>query len=105
MVLNSIGIYRFLSRARIERALAEDLAVSGRGADVDARLSVQSGIVADIDHRIAEVDAAVEKTADRGRGKVAMAIVDGRHKNRADLVASRIKEAKTLGDFKSRRLW
>jgi hypothetical protein len=30
---------------------------------------VQAGVVADLDRRIGQVDAAVEKTTDRGRGK------------------------------------
>jgi hypothetical protein len=71
MGLNSIGVYGFLNRAHIEHALAGDLAAASRAADVDARISVQAGVVADLDRLIAQVDAAVEKTTERGRGKAA----------------------------------
>jgi hypothetical protein len=73
--------------------------VSARAADVEARLALQRAIVADLEHRIALIDAAVEKTADRGRGYTAMAIADAQRKNRADLVASRMKESRTLADL------
>jgi hypothetical protein len=52
MGLNSIGIYGFLARAHIEHALAGDVAVAGRAANVEARLAVQSNTVADLDRRM-----------------------------------------------------
>jgi hypothetical protein len=53
MTLNAVGAFGFLSKAHIASALAGDLAVAGRSADTDARLSVQAGVVADLDRRIA----------------------------------------------------
>jgi hypothetical protein len=103
MVLNSIGVYGFLSRAHIEHALAGDLTVAARAADIDARLQVQAGVVADLDRRIGQVDAAVEKITERGRGKAAMALADQQRKNRADLAATRQQEAKALADLKVER--
>jgi hypothetical protein len=100
MGLNSIGVYGFLSRAHIEHALAGNLTVASRAADVDARLSVQVGVVADVDRRIGQVDAAVEKTTDRGRGKAAMALADEQRRNRAELVATRTTEAGKLASLK-----
>jgi hypothetical protein len=83
--------------------LAGDLAVAGKSADVDARLSVQASVLADLDRRIGQVDAAVEKTADHGRGKAAMALADQERKNRADLVATHQHKAKTLASRSRRR--
>jgi hypothetical protein len=60
---------------------------------------VQAGILADIDRCIAQVDAAVEKITDRGRGKAAMTLAEEQRKNRAELAASRTKEAKALADL------
>jgi len=58
MALNAIGAYGFLAKAHIGHALAGDLAVSARSADVDARLSVQAGKVADLTKQLADLDAA-----------------------------------------------
>jgi len=96
MGLNAIGIYGYLSRAHIAHALAGDLAVAGRAADVEARLVVQGGVVADLDHRIAQIDMAVEEAARRGRSVSAMSLAADQHRNRAGLVAVRQREATAL---------
>jgi hypothetical protein len=96
MGLNAIGAYGFLAKAHIGHALAGDLAVSGRAADVDARLSVQAGIVADLDRRIGQIDTAIEKANEKGRTTGAMKLADDQRKSRAELAASRIRESKAL---------
>jgi hypothetical protein len=96
MVLNAVGCFGYLSRAHIASALAGDLAVAGRGADAEARLNMQAGIVADLDHRIAQIDKAVETATSRGRTGSAMALADQKRKTRTDLVAERVREGKAL---------
>jgi hypothetical protein len=66
MALNSIGVYGFLSRAHIEHALAGDLAVSGRAADVDAHLVAKQSDLDDIKARIAQLDQT-KTVATKGR--------------------------------------
>jgi hypothetical protein len=99
MGLNAVGAYGFLAKAHIASALAGDLAVAGRSADTDARLSMQAGVVADLDRRIAQIDKAVETATSKGRTSSAMALVDNQRKTRADLVAQRTKEARTLASL------
>jgi hypothetical protein len=96
MTLNAVGAFGFLSKAHIASALAGDLAVAGRSADTEARLSMQAGVVADLDRRIAQIDRAVETATSKGRTGSAMALADQQRKTRADLVAQRTSEAKTL---------
>jgi hypothetical protein len=73
-----------------------DVAVAGRAADIDARLNVQAGLVADLDRRIGQIDSAVEKASSKGRTGSAMQLADQQRKVRADLVAQRTSEARTL---------
>jgi hypothetical protein len=96
MTLNAVGAFGFLSKAHIASALAGDLAVAGRSADTEARLSMQAGVVADLDRRIAQIDRAVETATSKGRTGSAMALADQQRKTRADLVAQRTNEAKAL---------
>ena len=100
MGLNAIGAYGFLAKAHIGHAVSGDVAVAGRAADTEARISVQASVVADLDRRIAQIDSAVEKATDRGRTAVAMKLADEQRKARADLAGQRIREAKTLADLK-----
>jgi hypothetical protein len=56
MGLNAVGAYGFLAKAHIGHAVAGDVAVAGRAAEVDARLAVQANVVSDLDQRIAQID-------------------------------------------------
>jgi hypothetical protein len=96
MGLNAIGAFGYLSRAHIASALAGDLAVAGRGADTEARLSMQAGVVADLDRRIAQIDKAVDTATNKGRTGSAMALVDQQRRTRTELVTQRTNEAKAL---------
>lgn len=101
MALNSIGVYGFLSRAHIAHAVAGELKVDGDAAAIDGRLSVQSGVVADLDRRIAALDAMVKAATGRGYLKTAMALVAAQAQNRADLVAQRTAAAVTLASLQT----
>jgi hypothetical protein len=96
MGLNAIGAYGFLAKAHIGHAVADDVAVAGRAADIDARLEISRQAVADLDRRIAQIDLAVETATRKGRTGSAMTLADQQRKFRSDLVAQRTTEAKAL---------
>jgi uncharacterized coiled-coil protein SlyX len=68
---------------------AVDLALADRTADTEARLTFQRQTVADLDRRIAQIDAAVEASTRLGRPLSAMTIFDQKRRDRADIVAAR----------------
>jgi hypothetical protein len=82
MGLNAIGSYGFLAKAHIGHAVAGDVAAASRAADIDARLNVQAGVVADLDQRIAQIDSAVDKATAKGRTGSAMKLADDQRKTR-----------------------
>jgi hypothetical protein len=96
MGLNAVGAYGFLAKAHIASALAGDLAVAGRSADTEARLSMQAGVVADLDRRIAQIDKAVDIATSKGRTGSAMALAEQQRKTRSELAAERNREGKAL---------
>jgi hypothetical protein len=96
MALNAVGCFGYLSKAHIGHQVEGDVAVAGRGADVEARLSMQAGVLADLDRRIAQIDAAVDKATSKGRISAAMTLAEQQRKTRGELVAQRTSEAKAL---------
>ena len=96
MLLNAVGCYGFLAKANIGHQIEADTAIGGRAADIEARISVQAGIVTDIDRRLSQIDGAVEKATAKGRTASAMALAEQQRKTRAELVAQRTAEAKAL---------
>ena len=61
MGLNAVGVFGFLTRTHLDHMASIDLALADRTADVEARLGTQSRVVADIDRRIAQIDAAIDE--------------------------------------------
>jgi hypothetical protein len=103
MALNAIGAYGFLAKAHIGHAVDGDVAMAGVAAEIDANVAVHTGVVADLDHRIAQIDRAVDTATTKGRTKSAMELAGDQRKARAELVAQRTAEAKTLAGLQIER--
>jgi hypothetical protein len=101
MGLNVIGAFGFLAKAHIGHQVEGETAVAGRAADIDARISVQADEVADLDRRIAQIDAAVDKTTSRGRTSAAMQLAADQRRNRGDLAAQRDQANRRLADLRA----
>jgi hypothetical protein len=99
MSLNAVGVFGFLTRAHLDHMAAVDLALADRTADAEARLAIQGQTVADLDRRIAQIDAAIEESTRLGRPVSAMTIADQKRRDRADIVAARQREARTLASL------
>jgi hypothetical protein len=76
MCLNAIGVFGFLTRAHLDHMASVDLALADRTADIEARLAMQGRTVADLDRRIAQIDAAIEESTRLGRPVGAMTIIE-----------------------------
>jgi hypothetical protein len=99
MGLNAIGAYGFLAKAHIGHQVEGDIAGRWSSADVDARIAVQAGIIADLDRRLGQIDGAVSEATRRGRTNAAMTLADSQRKARGELVAQRTAEAKALANL------
>jgi hypothetical protein len=100
MSLNAIGVFGFLTRAHLDHMVALDLALADRTADTEARLAIQVQSVADLDRRIAQIDAAIEESTRLGRPIGAMALADQKRRDRAEIVAARQYEAQALANLR-----
>ena len=96
MALNAVGVFGFLTRAHLERQLAIEVVAADRAAEIEARLLVQGELLADLDRRIRQIDAAIEESTRRGQPAVALALGNSLHRARAQLSASRQQEAQVV---------
>jgi hypothetical protein len=99
MSLNAVGVFGFLTKAHLDHMVAVDLALADKTADVEARLATQGQTVADLDRRIAQIDAAIEESTRLGRPVGAMTIADQKRRDRADIVAVRQREVQALASL------
>ena len=109
MVLNSIGVYGFLTRAHIEHALAGDLAVSSKAATVEARLDAKQADLDDLKARIAQLDQTrtvatkghTKTTTVGDQGPAREKLVREREAGENALADLRIERAKVDGERKA----
>ena len=104
MGLNAVGVFGFLTKAHLDHMANVDLALADRTAETEARLAMQTETVADLDRRIAQIDAAIEESTRLGRPVGAMTIADQKRRDRADIVASRQREAQSLAALRTEKV-
>jgi hypothetical protein len=97
------GVFGKLVEAHVAVGATARSSVSERMAVVDACFTSQSATVADLDHRIPQIDTAVEEASRRGRTAGAMALADQQRKTRDGLVANRRVAMATLIEIKAQR--
>ena len=99
MSLNAIGVFGFLTRAHLDHMASVDLALADRTADIEARLAIQGRTVADLDRRIAQIDAAIEESTRLGRPVGAMTIADQKRREHAGIAVERQRESQALASL------
>ena len=96
MVITSIGVFGFLAAAHIAHTVTAEQAIGASAAEVAGRIRVQTDTLADIDKRVAQVDAAVTEATRRGRVTGAMALAADQTKRRGTLATERVTAATKL---------
>jgi hypothetical protein len=102
-LINAAGVFGKLVEAHVALTTTARAGVSERLEVVGARLTSQSAIVADLDHRISQIDAAVDEATRRGRTVGAMTLADQQRKTRDGLVATRQAASATLIETQAQR--
>src|SRR6266446_1792811 len=102
-VINAAGVYAQLVAAHVGDRGAATSHLEAQTADLEAKISVQAHQVADLDRRLAQIDAAVEKATEKGRTTAAMKLADDQRRARAGLAEERKHEAGTLATLQAER--
>jgi hypothetical protein len=102
-VINATGVYAQLVAAHMGDRGGVTAAIETQDAALGGRIDVQAHTVADLDHRLGQIDGVIEAAAKRGRTATALSAMEGQRKARGELSAQRQREASTLADLKARR--
>jgi hypothetical protein len=102
-LINAVGVFGKLVEAHVAVAATARAVVSERMEVIDARLTPQLATLADLDHRISQIDAAVDESTRRGRMVGAMNLADQQRKTRDALVATRQAAATALIETRAQR--
>jgi TolA-binding protein len=102
-LINAAGVFGKLVEAHVAMAATARAGVSERMQIADAHLTSQSATLADLDHRISQIDAAVEEATRRGRTAVAMSLVERQRSTRDGLSVQRRAASAALIEMQSQR--
>jgi hypothetical protein len=95
-VINATGVYAQFVAAHVGERGAATSAVETQDAALAARIDVAAHNVADLDRRLGQIDAAVEKATEKGRTAAAMKLAEDQRKTRGELAAEPVREGKAL---------
>jgi hypothetical protein len=99
--INAAGVYSQLFAAHLGDRVAATASAESEAAALAARIDVQSVTVADLDARVAQIDAAVSEMTRRGRAANALDAIGAQRKAREALVTQRRHEAEVLSGLKA----
>jgi len=99
-VINAAGTFSQLTAAHVGDRAVSAATRTMQATDLDTRIEVVAAKLADIDRRIAAIDAIVAGAAQRGRANTAAAIMGDQRRDRAALVGERQRAAKALAALK-----
>ena len=88
-LINATGVFGKLVEAHVSVAASTRSSVTERMEALDARVKAQSGVVADLDSRVAQIDRAVDESTRRGRVTRALDIATQQRVTRDGLDAQR----------------
>ena len=102
-VINATGVYAQLVAAHVGERGAATAAVEIQEAELASRIEVAQHAVADLDGRVAQIDAAIAEATRRGRTNAALAAMEGQRRTRSGLMEERNREAGSLAALKAER--
>jgi len=102
-IINATGVYAQLVSAHVGERGERESYITTQDAELAGRIEVASHVVADLDARVSQIDAAIAEATRRGRTNAALAAMEGQHRTRAGLVDERNREAGTLAALKAER--
>jgi hypothetical protein len=102
-LINAAGVFGKLVEAHVSVAASARSSVAQRLEMIDARVTAQSATVADLDHRVTQIDNAVDESTRRGRVARAITIATQQRVTRDGLDTQRQAATATLVGLQTQR--
>jgi cell division protein FtsB len=104
MIVSSMGIFGFLSKAHIEQQLSMSTGQADQLAIIESKIEFTKSSIADLDKQIAQIDNALTKMTDRGQAASSLQAADRQRKTRNELVKKKEGYVKELSELTTERV-
>ena len=102
-LINAAGVFGKLVEAHVSAAVSARSGVTERIEALNARVTAQSAVIADLDNRVAQIDRAVDESTKRGRVTRAIDIATQQRVTRDGLDTQRQAATATLVGLQAQR--
>lgn len=104
MLITSMGIFGFLSRAHIEQQLASQNADSAQVEILDSKIAYQQQLIDDVDKQVKQIDDNITKMTQSGQTKTSLRAIGDQRKTRDGLVAKKDGLIEAITKLKSQKI-
>lgn len=104
MLITSMGIFGFLSKAHIEQQLKLNTGVSTEIQVIDNQIKIKEDAIKDIDKQLSVIDNSINSMIEKGKAKDSLTASEKQKKNREDLVKRKNVEITELNALKTKRI-
>ena len=104
MLITSMGIFGFLSRAHIEQQLASQNVDSAQVEILDSKIGYQQELIDDVDKQVAQIDDNISKMTQSGQTKTSLKAIADQRKSRDALVTKKDTLIDQMTDLKTQRI-
>lgn len=104
MLITSMGIFGFLSKAHIEQTLALNTGVSDKIEIIDNDIKFQEERIADLDKQIKVIDDSISKMIEKGQTKSSLQAAKQQKETRQTLVDEKKTEVDKIAKLKSEKI-
>ncbi len=104
MIITSMGIFGFLSKAHIEQQLQLNTGVTEQVEILNNEITLQQERIADLDKQIKVIDDSINKMIEKGQTKSSLTAAKQQKEVRQSLVDEKKTETDKLSQIKSQRI-
>lgn len=104
MLITSMGIFGFLSKAHIEQQLLSQGNDAEQIQIVDSKIQYQQQQIDDVDKQVAQIDDNISKMTQKGQTKTALAAISQQKKNRDALITKKDELVSVITQYKTDKI-
>lgn len=104
MIITSMGIFGYLSRAHIDQKVSLSTGVGSEMTILKNDIQNKESEIADINKQLSVIDTSIDKMLDKGQAKDSLKASDSQKKKRDDLVLKKNTLTKELTDLKTQMI-
>jgi uncharacterized protein YlxW (UPF0749 family) len=104
MLITSMGIFGFLSKAHIEQQLKMDTGVQTEVQSINNKIRDKERIIADYDKQVSVIDKSLDVLIQKGQADKSLDQANKQKKSREDLIAKKETEEKQVSSLREKKI-